>query len=211
MSERAADDTATVADGAAVHTASLDAGGLAFVVALPSDAREAEAPTIDMGVAPGATQLLSAGWEGEGVTLAALCVGGDAALWAPGLEGAVLDAASALARKTLRLPTLTSGPITAGPPFEQRYSGEATSGRHWLGFHDGRAVVCSLSCRGETGRCGALVERASMASEALPPPGPLLRTATSMAAHPRVTAVGLAVVALLVAGLVLWRRPRPAP
>lgn len=189
----------------------LDAAGLELTLALPSEAQAVAPPAVDLGVAPGFSLAAAQAWRWPEGEAQAICVTAEAWFWAPGLEGPVLDAASALARKTLALPTLAPDAIRpgSGPPFEQNYRGAATTGRHWLGFRGDRVVVCSLSCGGDSLACARLRDDATMTSEAAPPPGVILAAATDLAARPRATALGAALIAVGVAALVLWRRPRP--
>ncbi|MEQ9322591.1 MAG: hypothetical protein RIF41_25720, partial [Polyangiaceae bacterium] len=131
--------------------------------------------------------------------------------WTPGLEGPVLDAASAITRKTLALPTLHPEAVRPGPPFEQDYNVADIRGRHWVAFHDEQVVACSLTCRGDAEGCERVRDGATMTSEATPEPGPILSAATTLAAAPRITGLGFGLVAVEVSAAILWRRPRPEP
>jgi hypothetical protein len=186
----------------------LEVAGLELALALPDGAQPTEPSAVDLSVAPGASLVQTRAWAARGHEVQLVCVAGDAWFWSPGLEAPTLDAASALTRKTLALPSLVTTGVRPGPPFEQSYSGDGVTGRHWLGFAGDQVVVCSLSCRGDGGSCDQLVEGASMSSEAVPAPGPVLAAATSLAARPQATALGVVAVAVLGAALILWRRPR---
>ncbi|HHH31864.1 MAG TPA: hypothetical protein ENK57_26435 [Polyangiaceae bacterium] len=189
--------------------ARLDAAGLTLAVPLPDGAEAVAPPDVDMAVAPGFSLVHAAAWRGPDVELKAVCVAGDAWFWAPGLEAPLLDAASALVRKTLGLGTITPGAIRRGPPFEQNYSSHLLKGRHWVGFRGDQMVVCSLGCEGDEVPCEALRDAAAMTSEPAPEPGVVLSAMTTAAAHPQASALTMSLAAVAVAAAILWRRPRP--
>ena len=187
----------------------LDVEGLELAIPLPAEARSSVATEVDLGVAPGLSLAEAEAWRWPGSEAQVTCVVASAWFWTPGLEGPVLDAASAISRKTLALPTLHPEAIRPGPPFEQNYSSDDTKGRHWLGFHGDDVVVCSLTCRGDA--CASLRDGAQMTSDEPPEPGAILSAATSLAARPRSTALAVSLLVVGVAAIVLWRRPRPEP
>lgn len=189
----------------------LDVEGLELAIPLPAEARSSVATEVDLGVAPGLSLAEAEAWRWPGSEAQVTCVVASAWFWTPGLEGPVLDAASAITRKTLALPTLHPEAIRPGPPFEQDYNGADIRGRHWVAFHDEQVVACSLTCRGDAEGCERVRDGATMTSEATPEPGPILSAATTLAAAPRITGLGFGLVAVAVAAAILWRRPRPEP
>lgn len=184
---------------------------LSLRLELVEGARSVPPIATDLSVAPGLEVAEVRAWRGEAERVDLVCAAGPAFGWVSGFQRPIFDAASAMVRRHTSVPRLTIGEIVGGPPFEQRYRGEALAGRHWLGFTGGELVVCSLACRGEPSACAPWLEGAHLVGSdpAVPEPGPLLRIAVAAAEHRQMTVVGALVVSLLFAAIVLWRRPRP--
>jgi hypothetical protein len=128
------------------------------------------------------------------------CASASDAWWVGGLEGAVLDAASALVRSQLDLAAITPRAIERdGHGYRQSYRAEAIRGAHVLGFHDGRVLLCTVSSTTE-------IDVALQGASSAEPEGAL----SVALRHPSACiALGSALV-LLAAAWILRRRPRPA-
>lgn len=198
-------------------------------VAVPADAvaEPADAlPAIDVSQLPGASVPVRAGFRGSAATLRVVCATAPSRGWAPGVEGIVMARASQIARGAL------GGEVTrfeatdtaaAATRFEQRFHAGvkrgdealAAEGRHVLGFagESRQAVVCSVVCAEPEGRgsCAALVEAAAPigAWVEAPPPSLLVRGILLASAQPAVAIGIVGAATILLAALVIARRPRP--
>lgn len=191
-------------------------------VAEPADAL----PAIDVSNLPGAALPVRAGFRDAAVTLRVVCATAPSRGWAPGVEQIVMARASQIARGAL------GGEVTrfeatdtkaVATRFEQRFQASvkrgdealAAEGRHALGFagEARQAVVCSVVCaeREGGGRCAPLVEAAApLGAWVEPPPPSLLVRGILLAAEQPMVAVGIVGAAtILLATLVIAKRPRP--
>ncbi|MBI4955625.1 MAG: hypothetical protein HY908_26640 [Myxococcales bacterium] len=196
---------------------------VAVSLSVPSDARAAQPTPVDLSVAPGAELGLARAWElADGARAELLCVHAPATRWAPGLERAVLDGATAVARRLAGFPTSVPGPVSeaeavVAQPFELAAPGRHALGRHALGFAapDQTVVLCTVACtEPDAGGPCALVADSLVLSGSLgpPPEGSLVTRALFWSAtHPWPALAGLGLLTLLFFTLVLWRRPRPRP
>ena len=199
----------------------LDGGGLSLAFELDGvTGAPIRAPSV-LPV-PGAAVVLSAAWLRGPTRFEVACARAPTRIWVPGLEGVVLDAASATVRRVTELSTLAVTPLGPEGGLErQSFSGQSSDrsavGRHLLGFL-GEArdvVVCtavcttSLASRASAG-CDAWLEslRVEAAFVNAPAPGWLVRRGFEAAEHPRVAAAGVAAIGLLLCALLLARRPR---
>ncbi|MCC6521464.1 MAG: hypothetical protein IT373_02270 [Polyangiaceae bacterium] len=196
---------------------------VAVSLSLPADARAAEPTPVDLSVAPGAELGLARAWQLAGGARAELvCVHAPPTRWAPGLERAVLDGATAVARRLAGFATTVPGPVSEADavvtqPFELAAPGRHALGRHALGFAAPHrtVVLCTVACteRDGGGPCAPLAESLVLSGSLGPPPEGSLVTRALLwsATHPWPALGGLGLLTLLLAGLVLWRRPRPRP
>ena len=203
--------------------------GATLVLRLPEGAaREPDEalPALAVPSLPGARIAARRGWQSSGLTLRAACMAAPAGGWAPGVEEIVLARATQLAREALagKASPFTVGEQTAaGSGFEQRFEGSlrqggdtlSVRGRHWLGFAGDApdAVVCTAVCtepQAASG-CEALIVAASRGGTwaEVPPPNVLARTLLLAAEHPHQALGVLVTGSLVVAALIIARRPRP--
>jgi hypothetical protein len=189
---------------------------------LTRDESAAELPPLELAGIAGVTLIARRGFTDGRETVRVACLRAASDRWAPGVEGLVLDHASALAKKTL--PTVERWSVSSVTPvadrFEQTLEGRSEHQRaaihHVLGFvgpeHD--AVLCTTTCVGpEAGSCVARVEATRALGAFVAPPAPSLWVRAILAAATRPhEAAGLGVALVFMAiGVVLWRRPRPRP
>lgn len=204
--------------------------GTHLVVRVPAQATPIaplDLSAIDVSGLKGATIPLSVGFRRDALTLRTACVTAPSQGFVPGVEGLVLERATAIATATIGgvLHVTTKDPEVVDRRFEQRFEGtvqrepEALSlqGRHWMGFAGSArdAVVCTIVCTepSSLSSCRGLVEgaRAEGAWMEAPPPSMVVRGIFYGAAHPGVAgAIGGAVL-LFSTALVIARRPRPRP
>lgn len=157
---------------------------------------------LDVSALSGAEASASRAWQVPGGRLDLSCARADTWAWIDGLEGPLLDGASALARKHLALPSLSPGPITRdGPSWSQPFSGEAMSGLHLLAFRGDQAHLCSIACRGACDPPTAAWQGISA-----PPATPAL--IAGAIAHPGATFGVTALLCVAVSVAILYRRPR---
>jgi hypothetical protein len=196
-----------------------------LAIPLPDGAREQVTSPIDLSTVAGAQLALQRAYSlpNEG-SLEVACVRAAADLWVPGLEQAVLAGASAMVRDWAGLSTLEPGAITSvdghwQQPFEGSVAqpqSRSASGRHVLGFlgPDGDAMICSLVCAAPppAEQCRELSAGLQVQGAlSLPPaPGMIGTTLSFAAAHPPAALSVAAVLVLVVAALIVIRRPRPA-
>lgn len=199
--------------------------GAALAVEASTLAREesaAELPPLELAGIAGVTLVARRGFTDGQETLRVACLRAPSDRWAPGLEGLVLDRASALAKQTV--PTIDRWSASSVTPlagrFEQTLEGRGDHAHgaihHVLGFvgpeHD--AVLCTTTCVGdESGSCVARVQATRALGAFVPPPAPSVwvRAILAAASRPHEAAgLGVALVVMAV-GVVLWRRPRPRP
>jgi hypothetical protein len=202
----------------------VDTAGASLRVALraPAGAREVEARELDLSVAPGARPLLQHAWQADAARIDLLCVAAEPSVWIDDLAPNVLSAATAVARDSAALGRANEGVVeyrgrrwTRG--FELGDGDARIVGRHVLGFvgDDPELTLCTIACGGPAAAvpCAEIV--ASMRVEATfvapPTPGIGLRLAHWAGGHPRGAASIGACLALLIAAVLLWRRPRPRP
>ncbi|MBM4357616.1 MAG: hypothetical protein FJ096_05840 [Deltaproteobacteria bacterium] len=188
-----------------------------------ADASAAAAREPDLSSVPGARLLLSAAWERAGTRSDAACVAVPLPTWLPGLETALLDGASSRARVAAGLDALTPGPVERlGDRISQGFEGRASDvvarGRHVLGFRSGgrELVACTVVCTerrsaSSSARCEVDEPqvRVLAAFEAEPSPGLIVRLLLGAAERPRLALGAVGVGLVLVAALLVWRRPRP--
>ena len=214
----------------AVELSAVD-GALRLTLQLPEGASSAVAAPLDLSAAPGVAVDVRRAWQfsGDGrVELA--CVRAAADRWVEGLEGAVLDGASATVRKLGGFASITpAGAVRAGLAVQQDFSGRtadgeigaALHGKHVLGFTGAphQVALCTVTCvtpRAEQAQQPSTVpcEHTAATLEVrgfveAPPPGIVSRALGWTAAHPMLVGVGTAMVVLLGVALLLRRRPRP--
>ncbi len=194
-------------------------------IPLPDDARQRAITPLDLSAAGGAKLALQRAWAlPDGGSLEVACVRAAAHLWVSGLEGGVLAGASPMVRDRASLSVLEPQAIklVAGH-WQQSFEASATepsplqaSGRHVLGFvgADRDVLLCSLVCSGPPPAelCLALSAGLEVQGELLPPPEPGMVAATLSfaAAHPRTALTIGGIGALMVAALIVIRRPRPS-
>lgn len=200
--------------------------GVSLGLALPPSAIASGAAPLDLSSAPGAELALHQAWQlSDAGALELACVHAPASRWIPGLEDAVLGAASAMVRSHAGWGSLSPGEVRpVGTHLEQSFSlpadGPAAAatgtGRHLLGFagQPPQVILCSLVCTSSTAAmaadCASVV--GSVTSQGLgpaPPPG-LLASALGFAARsPELTLGAAGLCALAAVALLLRLRPRP--
>lgn len=199
--------------------------GAALAVDTSALAREesaAELPPVELAGVAGAVLVARRGFTDGRETLRVACVRAASDRWAPGVEGLVLDRASALAKGTV--PAIerwsTSSPTMIAGSFEQTLEGRGEHQHavihHVLGFvgPEHAAVLCTTTCAGpDLGSCVVRAEATRALGAFVGPPAPSLWVRAILAAAGRPhEAAGLGVaLAFMAVGLVLWRRPRPRP
>ncbi|MBW2456408.1 MAG: hypothetical protein JRI68_17945 [Deltaproteobacteria bacterium] len=197
--------------------------GLSFP--LPEGAEERPPTPIDLSALGGAELVMQRAWAlPTGGSTEVACVRAPAHLWVQGLEGAVLAGASAMVRDRAGLGVLTPGAVeSVDGHWEQSFSGRASSpdplgaaGRHVFGFVDDGTdgMLCTMVCVAPPPAepCTALVAGLRIEGELEPPPAPGMAAATLafMAARPRTALAMGGLIVLLVAVVLVLRRPRPA-
>jgi hypothetical protein len=204
----------------------LVAGARLALDAPEGAAREPESalPFVDLSSLPGARVAAREGWTRGPLTLRAVCATAPASGWAPGVEEIIMGRASQIARGALGV-TVTS--LDAGEidhtqqVFVQPFSGAAErgadalslTGRHYLGFagEPRAAIVCSIACTEPAGAhaCAPLIERSGPAGlwQDPPPPSLVVRSILLAAGQPYIALGVLAVIAVVLAALVIARRP----
>ncbi len=186
------------------------------------DVRALDPAAPDLSSMPGARLVLAAAWESHGARSDAVCATVRLPTWVPGLEGAVLDAASAKARSAGRFDALSPGPLARTEeaieqPFEATSRGTVARGRHVVGFlEEGRALLaCTVLCseprvEDAKARCdGGSQVRVLAPFVAEPQPGIVVRALLAAAERPRHALVVASLVGLALVAVVLWSRPRP--
>ncbi len=178
-----------------------------------------EPRAFDASSVPGAAIVLSRAWDLGAARFDVVCVRAPSRGWVPGLEGAILDGASAKVRAAADLASLAPGPIEPhGDAFEQSFSGQGSTvsarGRHYLGFiaPDRDALACSAVCTAANSTsCDAALASLQLDAHFMAPPAPglLARTVSFAVAHPRPALASAALVTLAAAALLLHYRPRP--
>lgn len=214
------------------YEASLSGGAtLRFVV--PTTAVEVSAeqlPRLDVSGLPGARIAVRRGFQdAAGTNVHVACVEAPSDRWAPGMEEVVFSVANGVAHRALkeRLPIdrWEAGSIVSSDErFEQKAFGKSAAegsaakvvARHVLGFEGVRqdVVLCSVLCDGlrDQSTCAGIVDQAQLKGlVAAPPPSVLVQAVFFAAERPADAAAILGVVGILVAGLVLAKRPRPRP
>ena len=193
---------------------------------LPAGAIAADVGPLDLSSAPGAALALHQAWklaDGGGLELA--CVHAPASRWIPGLEDAVLGAASAMVRSHTGWGSFSPGDVRpVGGHLEQSFSlpadgpGAAATGtgRHLLGFagRPPQVVLCSLVCTSSASATAADCAQVagSVTSHGLgaaPPPGWLASALGWAARSPQLTLGAAGLCALAAVALLLRFRPRP--
>lgn len=228
--------------GEAVELRVVD-GALRLSLEVPVGAVPRDPAPLDLASAPGATLDAQRAWDfGAGGRLDVACVRAraDGALgWVEGLEGAVLDGASAMVRKVGGFATLhPEGPTHEGFAVHQGFhgrtaegdSGAVVEGRHVLGFAGSppELAVCTVACVEPaplpTGAAGAgpAVRAAESSCAAVlegldargfvepPPPGTIGRAVAWSLGHPTSAAIAAGLVVVVAIAWLLRRRPRPA-
>lgn len=200
----------------------FDAPEVRVSVALDGAVEVAPRP-FELGGMAGTRVVLARGWAVGSAETTLVCVSAPTQFWVPGLEATLLDAASAKVRAGAHLSTLEVDPIERGLPYTQHFSGfgdtVVATGRHVLGFLGARdeVLVCSTVCTAprvdaaSVATCELALRRYDVeaAFTLAPPPGPILRLATTAAERPREALVVFASVAALAVALLLRWRPRP--
>jgi len=204
-------------------------GGVWVSVRLPEGARrvaDEALPIADVSGLPGAWIAARAGWAAGSVEVTVICAAGPAAGWAPGVEELVLGRASQIAERAIggegtRLP---AGAIEAeGPRFGQAFAGvvrrgeetQRARGRHVLGFagEPRVGIACTIICvePEASGICEGLIVGAAAegAWRQAPPPSALSRSILLAAERPYEVLGAGGAAALLIAALVIAKRPRP--
>jgi hypothetical protein len=201
-------------------------GAARLSLGLPADARPRAASSVDLSSAPGARLDLHQAWSyGQGAAIELVCVRGAADRWLPGLEDAVLGAASAMVRGHGGWSSLAPGEMKAlGGHLEQSFrlqagDSEARSGwgKHLLGFagEPPELLLCSAVCSGAHPTAGELdceLAVASLSAEGLgaaPPPGMLAGAAGWVMQSPVLAGCVVGACALGALSLLLGLRPRP--
>lgn len=210
-------ETIAIAHGARLH------------VAVPEGAigePESALPVIDVSSLPGATVPVRAGFRGPSASVRVVCAMAPSRGWAPGVEQIVMGRASQIARGAIggeiaRFDATDTAPV--GLRFEQRFEADVARGteharaigKHVLGFAGEAkdAIVCSVVCvepEAQQG-CRALIDGAKTEGAWVePPPASVAVHAILMAAERPVEAMAIVGAAtILIAALVIARRPRP--
>ncbi|MBN4059197.1 hypothetical protein JYT22_00935 [Endomicrobium sp. AH-315-J14] len=186
---------------------------------MPASATEREPVAVDLSSVPGARLVAAHAWtlDQSGSVYQLNCVAASSAPWVTGLEGAVLDGATALMRKAAGLDYAMAGPVeTNGHAFERAFSGSDSGrhalGRHWLGFTEGGAelVLCSGVCLGSSEAIcqehgsGFLID-----GQVSPPPprGWFGQLVAGGLGRPEMSYLALALTGIAVASVLLKRRP----
>jgi hypothetical protein len=188
----------------------------------PLDRQEsaAELPLLNLGSSLGAVVVVQRGYVREGEVLRIACVRAPSDRWAPGVEGLVLDRATALAKRTMvAIDEWSASTIT---PVEDRFEqtlvgrGEQKHAaiRHVLGFvgQDHAALLCTTTCSSpKKASCIGRVEQTrALGAFVEPPPVHLwVQSILLVANRPYEMAVIGAFLTMMLVGLILWRRPRP--
>lgn len=215
-----------------VHEAKL-AGGATLRFVVPSAAVEVSAenlPRFEVSGLPGARIALRRGFlDGAGTNVHVACVEAPSDRWAPGMEEVVFSVANGVAHRAVkeRLPIerWEAGSIVSKDQrFEQKAFGKGAADRsstnvtakHVLGFEgvQHEVVLCSVLCdeRPDQTACSDLVERAQLEGLVVaPPPSLLVQAVFFTAEKPADAAAIVGVLGILVAGIVLAKRPRPKP
>lgn len=208
-----------------VDLAPLD-GALALSMRLPAGSRPAQPSELDLSAAPGASLDVQQAWSfGSGGRVEVGCVAASAARSVPGLEPAILDAASAAARKaggwaTLTPERLAFGPLTVEQSFRAHTTAETSPpdvfGRHVLGFagEPPQVVLCTVACAEQAaerpGVCQVSVATLRIEGFVEPPPAGWLSRAVGWASlHPLQATGAIVLVVLVAAALMLRFRPKP--
>lgn len=190
--------------------------------ALPRQETAVELPPVELAGVVGATLVARRGFTDGVEILRVACVRAPSGRWAPGVEGLVLDRATAMAKETL--PPLerwsATAPTSTAGRFEQTLQGRSVDRhavlRHVLGFigSERDAVLCTTTCVApQTGSCAERVARTSAhgAFVEAPPVNLWVQTILFAATKPYEAAGWGAALLVMVVSAVLWRRPRPRP
>lgn len=173
--------------------------------------------TFDVSRLPGAKLVASGAWETPDARLIGGCVSGPSERFVDGIEDVLFEKATWLSMRTLESEpaslTIVREPTTSVPHVRERLmKGTSTASRplivhHVLAFDgdDRELVLCSIACEGACDDAALVIE-----GTAHPPPAPswMMRAGLAAAASPSSAAMILAAVALVVAGVIVWRRPR---
>ena len=172
--------------------------------------------TFDVSRLPGATLASSGAWETTGTRVITGCVTGPSDRFIDGIEDVLFEKATWLAVRTLEREAETLSVVeprsTAVENVRERVlEGTTTSKRplrvqHLLAFHgkDRDLLLCSVACEGECDRVALVLEGVA---ETPPTPSWIMRAGFGAAANPTSTIGVVGAFALVVAGVLVWRRP----
>lgn len=196
-----------------------DATSHRLIAALPSGGIVKQLPleSVDVSRLPGAEVVVLARFDAPSFVAYMGCARGASGRFAPGLEGVLFDRAMGLAFKTMSLSpahTHIVSETSDGTRFEQVVEGAPND---LLRVHqlitfagdDRDLLLCSVVCSG-TG-CSESRLTVQGSPPAAPPPNVVLRSVFFAAEHPAGVLGGVTVLAALLVGLLLWKRPYPRP
>jgi hypothetical protein len=194
----------------------LEAEAHSIVVRAPGEAVE-RTPAPDVSKLAGAEVVAWLELEADGSHTVAGCIRGPSDRFAPGIEEVLFERATWLAQSSLgvhpREVAMSSQHATA-TGFDQTKTGKTDRGifivAHAITF-DGDAsdlLLCSVACEGE---CNGVALTVEGAPPPVPAPNVFVRSFLWGAERPRVSLGVLGALVLLVAAVILWRRPRPRP
>lgn len=218
-------ETIPVAHGASLHIAMPDGA----IAEAPS-----ALPAIDVSTLPGATVPVRVGFSAGEMSVRAVCATAPSRGWAPGVEQIVMGRASQIARGAIGGEIArfdATDTLAVGARFEQRFEAEVKRdgasasasasasarviGKHVLGFagESRDAIVCSVVCVEPVGAraCGGMIDgaRAEGAWVEAPAASVVVRGILLAAERPVEATAGVGVVAMMMAAVVIARRPRP--
>lgn len=173
--------------------------------------------SVDISRLPGSEVVALARIDASGFVAYMGCARGASGRFAPGLEGVLFDRAMGLAFKTMALAPASTHIVREGSDatrFEQVVEGEPGEPLRvhqiiTFAGEDRDLLLCSVVCSGVG--CGESHLTVQGSPPNAPPPNVVLRGVFFAAEHPAAVLGGLTVLAALLIGLLLWKRPFPRP
>ncbi len=172
-------------------------------------------PLFDVARVPGARLVASGAWEQPGLRAVAGCIAGPSDRFIEGIDDVLFEKATwaSLTALEREVSVLTPTEVPNATPNVRQRALEGTSTRekplrvqHLLAFQNEprELLLCSVACEGD---CGAVTLTLEGVTDPPPAPSFVMVAAFATASNPT-TALGcIGVLALLVTGLLLWRRP----